>query len=92
MEGEIRTNMIESVVKVCLANSVHSRRLLDADDSRDHRMHSESAPMEARFHLLYPQVLDESARERRTDQERLRDDQLRILLPEISPLTVSIRL
>ena len=88
----MRRSMIQSMVKVCLANSTPSRGRLDVDDSRNHRVHSVSASMgAARTHLLHPQVFDESARERRTDRERLRDDQLRLLLTEIPPLTASVR-
>jgi len=67
----MRRSMIQSMVKVCLANSAPSRGRLDVDDSRNHRVHSVSASMgAARTHLLHPQVFEESARARRTDRER----------------------
>jgi len=86
IEPIIRRSMIESMVKTCLARSAYSRGRRDVNASRDHRVPIGSAPMEAaRIPLLHPQVLDESARERRIDLERLRDDLLRLLLPpEIS--------
>lgn len=87
----MRRSIIQSMTKVCLANSVPSRGRLDANDSKNHRVHNGSASMgAARIHWLHPQVFDESARERRTDRERLRDDQLRLLLTEIPPLTGSV--
>jgi hypothetical protein len=44
----MRRSMIQSMVKVCFANSVPSRGRLDVDDSRNHRVHSGSASMGAR--------------------------------------------
>ena len=79
--------MIQSIVKVYLASSVHSRGRLDAGDSTNHRVHSGPASMGAALtHLLHPRVLDESARERRPGRERLRDDQPRLFLTEIFPI------
>lgn len=87
MKDEMRRNMIESMAKVRL---VSPRTLVNGVTSTLQEigvLHIESGPGEAaRIPLLRPQVLDESARERQTDLERLRDDlrRLFLLLPEIS--------
>ncbi|NGZ02920.1 MAG: hypothetical protein CV090_07715, partial [Nitrospira sp. WS238] len=78
--------MIEPMAKVRL---VSSRNLVDRVTSTLQEigvLHLESTPMEAAQIPLRPQVMDEPARQRRAELERLREEvrRLLLLLPEIS--------
>ena len=78
--------MIEPMAKVRL---VSSRTLVDRVTATLQEigvLHLESTPMEAAQIPLRPQVMDEPARQRRAELERLREElrRLFLLLPEIS--------
>ncbi len=78
--------MIEPMAKVRLVSSCTLVDRVTSTLQEIGVLHLESTPMEAAQIPLRPQVMDEPARQRRTELERLREElrRLFLLLPEIS--------